>query len=54
VKKDRFSWTKRATKGSSFWDVENQLFERGLEAESWKPDCRQAGGCWKMYLNWNL
>ena len=36
VKKDRFSWTKRATKGSSFWDVENQLFERGLEAESWK------------------
>ena len=36
VKKDRFSWTKRATKGSSFWDVENQLFERGLEVESWK------------------
>jgi hypothetical protein len=44
VKKDRFSWTKRATIGSSFWDVENQLFERGLVAESWKPDCRQAGG----------
>ncbi len=36
VKKDRFSWTKRATIGSSFWDVENQLFERGLEVESWK------------------
>jgi hypothetical protein len=35
-KKDRFSWTKRATKGSSFWDVENQLFERGLEVKSWK------------------
>jgi hypothetical protein len=44
VKKDRFSWTKRATEGSSFWDVENQLFERGLEVESWKPDSRQAGG----------
>ena len=36
VKKDRFSWTKRATKGSSFWDVENQLFERGLVAEGRK------------------
>ena len=50
VKKDRFSWTKRATKGSSFWDVENQLFERGLEVESWKPDCRQAGGFGKNVL----
>ena len=36
VKKDRFSWTKKATKGSSFWGLENQLFERGLEVESWK------------------
>jgi hypothetical protein len=36
VKKDRFSWIKRATKGSSFWDLENQLFERGLVAEGWK------------------
>jgi hypothetical protein len=36
VKKDRFSWTKRATKGSSFWDTENQLFDRGLGAEGWK------------------
>jgi hypothetical protein len=36
VKKDRFSWLKRATKGSAFWDLENQLFERGLVAEGWK------------------
>jgi len=36
VKKDRCSWPKRATKGSSFWDLENQLFERGLVAEGWK------------------
>jgi hypothetical protein len=36
VKKDSFSWAKRATEGSSFWDLEKQLFERGLGMKSWK------------------
>jgi len=36
MKNDRCSWPKRATKGSSFWGLENQLFERGLVAEGWK------------------
>ena len=44
MKKGSFSCRKRATKGSSFLDLEKHLFERGLETESWKPDCRQAGG----------
>jgi hypothetical protein len=36
VKKGGFSWRKRATKGSSFFGLEKQLFEGGLVAESWK------------------
>jgi len=36
VKKNSFSWRKKATEGSSFFDLEKQLFERGLETESWK------------------
>jgi len=31
-----FSWSKRATKGSSFLSLEKCLPERGLEAECWK------------------
>jgi hypothetical protein len=36
MKKGSFSCRKRATKGSSFLDLEKHLFERGLETESWK------------------